>query len=266
MPSVDICIHATGGYIDYALRLTATLRRFAFSGWRRRVLIFTDKPDAFHHFPNSSDFRVEAIEVPNRPWPAASLMRFADYARHQDELVSDVTMCMDADMEVVDHFGAELNPSRWKTGIALVQHPGFFDGGIRIGRMAAVKHLITRRLTGPPRGSWETDSSSRAFVPEEGRRVYVCGGVWFGERVQAVSLCEMLSARIESDMSQGVTAVWHDESHLNWWASRFSPTVLPPEYCFVPSYPHLVGLKPRIVAVDKPQSFVSEVKGPGYRD
>ena len=60
-----------------------------------------------------------------------------------------------------------------------------------------------------------------------------------------------LARRTQKDTSRGVTALWHDESHLNWYASQTHPTVLPPAYCAVPVYPWLAGVNPRIIAVDK---------------
>lgn len=60
---------------------------------------------------------------------------------------------------------------------------------------------------------------------------------------------------INADDHSGVTACWHDESHLNRYLSVCSPAVvLSPSYCMpddASGYPWLSGMERTIVAVDK---------------
>jgi histo-blood group ABO system transferase len=100
-------------------------------------------------------------------------------------------------------------------------------------------------------GSWERNKKSRAFVPRSQRNVYVCGGTWLGRKEEILTLCKELSSRINEDLEVGITAVFHDESHLNWYQAKNQLTLLNPELCFDPSYPQLKNLKPKIIAVDK---------------
>ena len=83
------------------------------------------------------------------------------------------------------------------------------------------------------------------------RRIYVCGGTWFGERDSFLKLVSELSQNVAADLEQNRIAVWHDESHLNWWASKNPHLTLTPEFCHVESYPQLEGLIATITAVDK---------------
>lgn len=254
--SVDICVHATGPYTGYAQSLARSLDQFAFPGSRVRMIVFTDDPASFHGTPSTLQ-RIEllTVDAPSRKWPDATIKRFGDYARNRDVFRADLLMFLDADMLAVSEFGPELNPQRWSTGVALVLHPGFYEIPQPSLARRAYWKLRGRKIT--LQGAWETSPRSLAYIEPKRRRWYVCGGVWMGLAEQALALCQELSDRIERDEEEGVLAVWHDESHLNWWATTHAPTLLTPEYCYVENSDNLSGLQSRIVALDKPESFVA---------
>ena len=219
------------------------------------MIVFTDNPAYFNDFSSTLQ-RIDllTVDAPSRSWPGATLKRYGDYARNRDVFRGDLLMFFDADMLAVSAFGPELKPHRWPTGIALVLHPGFYerDQGRFVGRVLRRR----REKDWSPKGAWETSSRSLAYIEPERRRFYVCGGVWMGRADRALGLCQELSDRIERDEDDGVLAVWHDESHLNWWATTYAPTLLTPEYCYVENSDNLSHLRPRILALDKPESFV----------
>ena len=66
-----------------------------------------------------------------------------------------------------------------------------------------------------------------------------------------IELSEQLAERIDEDSSKGIVAIWHDESHLNWWATMHAHDIASPAYCFSPDFPALKQLRPKIQAVDK---------------
>jgi hypothetical protein len=88
-------------------------------------------------------------------------------------------------------------------------------------------------------------------VPRRKRKVYVCGGTWFGKKNSIIELCELLSHRTNEDLSNQVMAKFHDEGHLNWYAANHEVSIVNPKFCLEQSYPQLAGLKPIIIAVDK---------------
>jgi hypothetical protein len=100
-------------------------------------------------------------------------------------------------------------------------------------------------------GSWEEKVESDAFVPRHLRKKYFCGGVWFGKRESIFALLKNLSNATENDLKKGIIAVWHDESHLNRWASENVHGEESPELCFDETYPQLHGLSPSVTAVRK---------------
>ena len=65
-------------------------------------------------------------------------------------------------------------------------------------------------------------------------------------------MVNLLAANVESDFRRGIVAIWHDESHLNNWASKNSFNSLDPSYCFAEEFLHLRDLDAKILAVKKP--------------
>ena len=67
-----------------------------------------------------------------------------------------------------------------------------------------------------------------------------------------------LSAAVERDRVNGITAKNHDESHLNSWKTRNSHTLLTPEWAYADGYRNLKGLIPLIKVIHKPSTFIRE--------
>ena len=200
---------------------------------------------------------VDPVQIDAYSWPEATLLRYEVFTKFQAELQQDLLMHLDADMMIVDDVGADLDPTTWLSGLALVRHPGFRrpQGAQGLAFYArhpsrAVKDSVLRLGTGGI-GTWERRQASRANVSRSNRHTYVCGGTWFGLRDPFLSMVNELAERTRADLDEGTIAVWHDESHLNWYASTHPTTVLGSEYCYAPGFPNLTDISPRIIAVDK---------------
>ena len=200
--------------------------------------------------------RVVAHEIEPYSWPEATLFRYRLMNNIADEVNSDLVMHLDADMLVIQDFLKAL-PNNFKNGIALVRHPGYYRplGVKKIAFYLKNKHYIRQDLeairTLGGIGDWETSRDSFSFVPRAKRHKYVCGGTWFGFRVEFFNMVEELAILERMDTDNGVLPKWHDESILNSWASTHETTTLPPSFCFDPKYPQLCNLDELIRAVDK---------------
>lgn len=196
--------------------------------------------------------------IPHQEWPFPTIRRYEFLTSISDQILGRIVMHLDADMLFVGKIDfAKLEGSLGEKGLSLVKHPGYF-------RPAGVKR-ITFYLKSPRYllkdfrailvfgglGTWERNKFSKAFVPRSKRIDYVCGGVWLGRRHEILTLCKELSARISEDFTHKIVAVFHDESHLNWYQAKNQFNLLNPELCFDPSYPQLMDLTPKIQAVDK---------------
>lgn len=254
---------ATGIYFDYWANLAMSAQKFFESEEvNLRFFLFTDRTDDAHEFGQTLDWAsIKVQSVVARPWPWATMARYADLAKHSESVISesDFILHVDADMTFEAPFPESVLAAARKSGVLLVQHPGFFrkergpEEYVRnIFSGARARDFLERIKVGGV-GAWESSPKSRAFVPRIGRKRYFCGGVWIctGDNLRAFS--EDLAARIDIDYQNGVTAVWHDESHLNAWAfenpKRFA--ALGPEFCFAPQYTELSHLQPVIQVVEK---------------
>lgn len=243
-PDLGVLVIATGRYLDFARDLVADLDRHVVpTGGPIVVNLLTDRTeDAAGLAHSAQGVEINPLPVPALRWPEASLLRYEMLTRLWPDVHGDALVYLDADLRVHADFSdivasAQGNPD----GLLAVAHPGYYERG-----------------RGGPRGTWETRRRSAAYVPRRRRRTYVCGGVWMGSRSGIQALSQTLASRVATDTRKGLTAVWHDESHWNWWVAHHETTVLSPAYCHVPEYPWLSGISPVITAVDKGGDFVRD--------
>ena len=220
--------------------------------------VFTDQTGRVETFARDNpDLAITCHQINPLNWPEATLYRYKLISEAAQSLTEDYLMHLDADMLFKQEFGRELNPLDWENGIALVAHPGFWRpagfGRPRFyfsnPKVFLIDLLSYLRVGGL--GSWSRDLDSLAHVKRHKRREYVCGGVWMGSRRSFLDMVASLKNSVSRDEERGVMAVWHDESHLNKWASENLHTTLTPQYCFDPGYPQLRNLEEVIRAVDK---------------
>lgn len=167
-------------------------------------------------------------------WPAATLYRYHVLLEHEPFLegYSHIFLC-DADMRFEESVGEEVLGS-----ITATQHPGY---------------VRARRSDLP----FEDRKESRAYVAPAARKTYFCGGFVGGEREDFLLLAKWIRSQIDQDSGLGITARWHDESHLNSVLTRMPPTnVLSPAYChpdddsvYLERWPEAYARK--LVAIDK---------------
>jgi len=220
--------------------------------------VFTDQPDETKKIGNSlSRSKIVPIKTPSLGWPDATLLRYELFSESWDQIHEKVVIHLDADMCFFSATTLDPEPAEWKGGIALVRHPGYrrpilskrlklywiepqmFGGDLKLW----LRHGSL--------GSWESSKDSLAFVSRKNRSTYVCGGTWMGLREPLGNMINELAKRTRADLQNGIVATWHDESHLNWFASTHTYELLGSEKCFAQGYKNLDDLFPQIIAVDK---------------
>jgi len=83
------------------------------------------------------------------------------------------------------------------------------------------------------RGTPETNPRSTAYVPFDQDMQYFAGGFNGGTSKEFLKMYNFIASNIRKDYSNGITAVWHDESHLNRYFIDNKPSVvLSPSYCY----------------------------------
>lgn len=202
---VGLLVVATRDYKPYIPALVGSAQTFLFPSAELTVHLFTDDVT-----PTGLDRRGRIMHHPIPPhgFPEATLYRFAFITDVADQIAEDVLYYVDVDCKLVGLVTDEALPN--ESGLVAVRHHHFE----------------------PWQGTFETDERSTAFTPPELRETYVVGGVFGGAHDALLGACATLAANIETDVRNGICAVWHDESHWNRYVADRGVKVLPDLYCY----------------------------------
>lgn len=257
--SLGVLTVATNIYIDYWREMASSFNANSKLSDNIVLHVFTNQISEVELVKTElKNVRVVGHEIPNYHWPEATLLRYRIIDSFAEELSEDLLMHLDADMIVNQSPLTIVQNALINSQICLVSHPGYWRPKTLLGRanfyrqnLGLLFNDIRMILKIGGLGSWETDKESTANVPRRYRRNYVCGGTWFGKRISFLKMVSELSQNVAIDLKHDRIAIWHDESHLNSWASQNSHFTIDPELCFVSDYPQLQGLNAVITAVDK---------------
>jgi hypothetical protein len=258
-PRAIIISIATNGYLKYWKQQVNSLDSYVDDSLPWVVYIFTDDVrGAKEHAKKLKNLEVRVVETPSFKWPEATLIRYHLIASLKQSIAAnDLIIYLDADMQAVSKLKLQEFLESCDGQVCLVRHPGFFrPRGFSLFQLylRRPKLLVGDALTVLKFGSlgaWEVRISSSAFVNRPKRQTYYCGGIWWGPAQKILELSETLSMRVDLDKIRGIIAKWHDESHLNWWASTNLHAVESPKYCYATGYPWLSTLRPKVIAVEK---------------
>ena len=255
-PKVAVFSVATNVYFDYWLSLYLSANENLFPDAHVTYHVFTNVvPDqATQKFLNEN---VVIHKIEDLRWPEATLKRYEIIVNEMSDIDSDVLVYLDADMKIECKIDLTSIIDINKDAMVLVRHPGFWRPSILKNKTFYFRHLrlllddlaLKIRIGGI--GSWELDKRSTAYVPRKNRRNYYCGGFWLGRKESVLGFSRTLYKNVKLDEKINFTAVWHDESHLNRWASENSFREQDPSYCFAENYENLERLPKKITAVNK---------------
>ncbi len=251
-----VCI-ATNVYIDYWNDLIDSINCAFEDHENVKIHVFTDEAEAAIRITKIySDLDIKVYQIPSLGWPDATFARYEIVARVA-EVSQGIIAYIDADMLILGDIQSTLiNEAKYEK-MVLVQHPGYWrPKGMELIKLYSrnVKILLKdsyHLLFFGGIGSWETRRISSAHVPRKKRDKYYCGGFWFGLREQVILFCEDQVKSVALDKENCVVAKWHDESHLNKWASLNDFRTLSPEFCYSKNTPSIQSLNPKVIAVEK---------------
>ncbi|WP_114985932.1 family 6 glucosyltransferase [Helicobacter muridarum] len=153
--------------------------------------VFTDAKSLYAE----SNPDVHKIHQENLGWPYNTLKRFEMFLRVEDALKEfDFVFFFNANCLFFQHVGEEFLPI--EKDLLVVQHSGFID--------IAREHF-----------TYERNPESLACIALNEGKHYVQGSINGGKTKAFLTLARTLYERIEDDISRGIIAIWHDESHLN---------------------------------------------------
>lgn len=229
MSRVSIAVIATGRYRGFVDALLESARKFLFPECEREFLLFLDEA------PTGLGVDCHVYPAEHQPWPLVTLRRFATVLAAEDRIaVADWFLFLDADMRVASPIALSdiFDETRLLTG---VRHPYVPPG---------------------PPFPLERDRRSAAFVAH-GREAahYWQGCLWGGRSPEALAMIRELAASVAADQARGITARWHDESHLNRYFGEHEARVktLDPGFA-LPDIETSLSYRPRILHLDKDDS------------
>ena len=224
---IGIVVIATNKYIQFIGPLTDSIRQHFLPEEEVSVFVFT----------NQKIERKDVVVLPveHRPWPGMTLYRYKIFTQYAEKLNEmDYLYYLDADMRVVSKIGAEVLPKQ-EGGLLGTIHPGFHGN--------------------PQRGTYENRPASTAYLPKHKARNYYAGGFNGGRAAAFLQMAKTLAHNIDQDTSKGITAIWHDESHLNRYLNDHPPELeMTPSYCYPESWN--LPFEKKILALDKDHNSI----------
>lgn len=216
-----LLVICTGKYDVFLKPLLESADKFFLSGEDVTYFVFSDKPVDFE-----CQRPINVISTEHRKFPQITLDRYEIFSSYSALKHFDYLYYCDADMLFVDNVGTEIYGKR----VATI-HPGYL-GGI---------------------GKPERRAESTAYIPHDAENVYYAGG--FNGGSEYLDMCYELSNNIRIDSSNGILAIWHDESHMNRYFYDNPPdVVLSPSYCYPESWN--LDYPKKLLALDKDHATI----------
>jgi hypothetical protein len=189
---------ATGKYEKYIDGIVNSSIKNFLRETELKIIVYTDSKKIL----KSNNKNIIPIKIDYESWPYPTLKRFHyfDLALEHIEK-SDYSFYIDVD----SFFRKKIDLKKLGLldfpGIVGTIHPGFYGSS----------------------GTPETRKESTAYIPENYRFVYHCGGFFGGNSQNFIHLAKTIKNNIDQDLSKNIIAIWHDESHLNRYFLDYPP-------------------------------------------
>lgn len=222
MKKVGLLIIATNKYKTFLNPLIQSADKFFLKNQDVTYFVFSNVETDIN-----SERKIVKIDVEHKPWPWMTLGRYDIFTKNSEHFKDfDYLFYCDVDMLFLDTVDNEILSDRVAT-----QHPGWY------GR----------------RGTPEENPRSLACVYPNEEMQYFAGGFNGGSCSEFLKMSKKLSENIWKDLSNGIIAIWHDESHLNRYFIDNPPTnILDPSYCYPGSWD--IPFPKRLLALVKDHS------------
>ena len=191
-------IIATGKYEKYVEGIVNSLVVNFLPETELKIIVYTDSKKIL----KSDDQNIIAIKINHEPWPYPTLKRFHYFILALDHIEkSDYSFYIDVDSFFRKKVDLNILGFLDSSGIIGTVHPGFYGSS----------------------GTPETRKESTAYIPKDHRFIYHCGGFFGGNSPDFIHLTKTIKKNIDEDLSKGIIAIWHDESHLNRYFLDYPP-------------------------------------------
>jgi len=203
MKNILLNVIATNKYIQFLDGIIESSNSFLFKESSITILVHTNM-DISHIQERYKENRVKILKnsIDHEEWPLTTLKRFHYFLSSKDVILkNDFSFYIDVD-------------SLFRGGISESMLP-------EIGMIGTIHPCL---FYGP--GTPDRNSDSTAFIPHGAQNRYFCGGFFGGSSNEFIQASEKIRSNIDNDLSRGVMALWHDESHLNKYFFENAPSVI----------------------------------------
>ena len=226
---LDVCIPADSSDAHDVRELLETIDRMWSPIHEVNVVVFGDYLGHDLSSVSGHGLQDESNQASRTVSGARGFRYLESFARLGDHLRSPWAMFLSPKTRVVGNLPTNLEPSQWSGGIAMVR------------RCELCPLDMSCAEPRPGDDSWATDERSLAHVPFEARGHSVSQHAWMGRTPEILAMAAELAVRERLDREAGFTAQIGGGAYLNWWAHRFGPTLLGPEYGFFNQCRHGAG-------------------------
>lgn len=209
---IAILYICTGKYDVFWEDFYKSSEKFFFNGYEKHYFVFTDSNKI------TSLENITVIEKQSKGFPDDSLYRFNMFLEVEQAVSSyDYVFFLNSNMQFLKEVSLEIFPHEKFKGLIGVTHP--------LGYIYADR---------PSMFTYERNRKSTAYIPKlKGREYnYFMGGFNGGSTREYFIMIKELDRCVIEDDSNGIVAVYHDESHLNRYFFENTVHSLPTSYGF----------------------------------
>lgn len=177
---------ATDKYLQFWRGFKETADRFLCPETEKHYFVYTDGT-----VPEEQNVHVTNVE--HEPWPGMCLHRFRIMADSYEQW---------KDMNFVVFCNSNMR----------------FCSVFPVTQLCSRHHSYTACIHPLSNGGWSMSSlerDPRSVACMDHPTAYVCGGLQGGWTNAWKAACDIMAAGIRKDEENGITAIWHDESHWN---------------------------------------------------
>lgn len=185
--------------------------------------VFTDNIE-FANWPSDTNI----YKIQHAQWPFITLLRFRFINQFIDKIAKSEN-CIFADADLLWSSNTTVQDLFNNQKYFGVQHPGF--------------------VFEPYKATFETNPESKACVSnKDDLRTYWQGCLWGAKSEEFSKMIKKLDDNVNIDLSNGIVAIWHDESHLNRFLIDVKQDVntLHPGYATPENWQHIKDMFPTV--------------------
>lgn len=224
---VGILYICTGNYSIFWDSFYKSSEQFFLTDQQKHYFVFTDSAEII-----STDNISVKEELP-KGFPMDSLLRFEMFFSIKEQLLEmDYLFFFNSNMQFVKAIGNEIISLDNYAGLTALSHPGYY-------------------LSDNRNFPYERNKKSTAYIKHSAKSdfSYYMGSLNGGKTKDYLKLIQVCRDNVQTDLQNGIIAIYHDESHLNQYLNGKGILQLSPAYGFPEGA--TIPFEPKILILNK---------------